>query len=312
MRSETDSRAVKRVLVSGATGFLGKHLVAELSGSADTLVFTLGRRHAALPGVREHFICDLTSGPQIASVLRRTRPDSVYHLAGSSQVSDKIGMPDYFANNFLTTVAIADALAESQTSCRLFFASSVHVYGNATGKVAETAPPCPASFYGFSKYLAENYLAREFKKAPHLSVTVGRLYSCIGPGQSPGFVASDLCARVRELPSHGEPTLKTGPLNAYRRFSDVRDVARLLPRLLEKTEATGWHVFNIASPYGLTVREMLDRLLALAGKRAKVDAAPGSANPFQGLEPDVSRLKALLPDFAFRPLDETLSDMLAS
>ncbi len=303
---------MKRVLVSGATGFLGRNLVAELVRNPGTQVFTIGRRHAAIDGVREHFICDLTSGAQIASVLRRTHPERVYHLAGSSQVSEKIGMPDYFMNNFLTTVAVADALVEIQSPCRMFFASSVHVYGNATGTVTETTPASPASYYGFSKFLAEGYLARALPKAPHLAVTIGRLYSCIGPGQAPGFVASDLCARVRELPTTGEPILKTGPLGAYRRFSDVRDVARLLPLILEQTGASGLHVVNIASPHGLTVKEMVERLLALASKKAKIDAAPGSANPFQGLEPDLGRLQKLLPDFTFRPLDETLRDMLAS
>src|SRR5262249_48966169 len=145
--------------------------------------------------------CDLLDTPRLRSILQGETIDCVYHLAGSARVDQTIGMPEYFQRNFEATRSLLNCLLEKKGALRIFFASSVHVYGNQSGPIDETTPIAPNGFYGMSKYLCERALEEFSNTRPETQVTVGRLYSCIGPGQGPGFVTSDLTLKLVRLPA---------------------------------------------------------------------------------------------------------------
>ncbi|MBY0369307.1 NAD-dependent epimerase/dehydratase family protein [bacterium] len=295
-------------LITGAGGFLGTHLIAALRTRfpQDTIV-SMGLHAPHDPQVR-HFETDLSDAAAVRTVLKAQSPDRLYHLAGSARVSQEIGFPQYFQSNSQTTQVLADALETLDPKpLRLFFSSSVHVYGNQDSEVDESVEPRPNNDYGMSKYLGERALEAFAGRSPHAKVVVGRLYSCIGPGQGPGFVTSDLARKLAALPVGG--TLETGPLDAYRRFLDVRDAAALLARLLETGADTGFEIVNIASPNELQVRAIVERLVTASGKKASIHASPSDQNPFRGLKVNLAKLQQRIPGFPFSPLDKTLQDI---
>jgi len=298
-----------KTLVTGGSGFLGKYLVDELvrQRGADSLV-TLGLE-TVRPDVR-HLPVNLEHEGPTREAVRAVQPDSIYHLAGFSRVSSEIPFEDYFSRNYLTTVHLMRAMEPLDKPLSFFFASSVHVYGNAKGVVSESTAPAPESAYGHSKMLAEQYLRDASARMKQFRAVIGRLYSCIGPGQAKGFVAADLCAKIVAAKKNPKSPIRTGPLSPYRRFQDGRDVVGILIRLME-APGQPFEVFNVASPHELQIKDLLELLLDEAGISPPIESQEMSdTNAFKGLQIDTSKLSRLVPDTHFRPVRETLRDML--
>ncbi len=298
-----------KTLVTGGSGFLGKYLVEQLVNQrgAETLA-TIGLEPVR-PDVR-HFPCNLEQEGPTREAVKAFRPDSIFHLAGFSRVSSEIPFEDYFSRNYLTTVHLVRAMQPIDRPISFFFASSVHVYGNAQGIVSEATAPAPESAYGHSKMLAEQFLRDTTIQQKNFRAVVGRLYSCIGPGQAKGFVAADLCAKIVAAKKNPKAPLRTGPLSPYRRFQDGRDVVGILIRLME-TPGAPFEIFNVASPHELQIKELLDMLLKEAGISPPIESEEMSGtNVFKGLQIDTSKLSRIVANSEFRPVKETLRDML--
>jgi nucleoside-diphosphate-sugar epimerase len=295
-------------LITGAYGFIGRYLLGHLREVYPTQsLVTTGHEASSALGVL-HFPCDLSEPSEVERVVTEVQPDRVYHLAGNSRVTDSIGMPEYFSKNFLTTHALVNALGKLSRPVTLFFASTVHVYGNQTGIATEKSPAQPVSPYGFTKYLAEEALKAKAVEHPQLRIVVGRLSSCLGPGQSEGFVAADLCRKLAKLPEE-KGTLRVGPLTGFRRFVDVRDAVRLFPLLLQ-SPTVPFEIYNLASPHEFTVLELLELLLSISGKAPRIESSEDkSSNRFTGLKLSVEKMEKDFPSITFRPLEITLRNM---
>lgn len=295
-----------RVLIAGGQGFIGKHLIENLLSSQHE-IHVVSRKPGNIAGVQSH-VCDLVDEAQTVRLVDQIKPERVFHLAGTSRVNDEAGLPPYFEQNVLTTTSLLKGVAALNKPVTFFLASSAHVYGNQEGVVNEQSPPQPASFYGFSKYLAEQALRQYTLDCDFIRGTVGRLYSCIGPGQGAGFAISDLAAKVKALPAKGG-VLQTGPLEAVRSFIDVRDLATVLSRLVEATPANRFEIYNVGADRYLSIREVLNILLKLSGKTPEIQSALAGPNAFKSLKMGTERLQAL-GKFTLRPLEDTLADIL--
>lgn len=271
----------------------------------------MGLGEFAFPGV-EHIKLDLTDEDKTQEIVGQVRPERVFHLAGNSRVTELLDIDEYFSKNFLTTVALVKALTQLNQPTSLFFSSSVHVYGNREEIVDETATARPVSLYGFTKYLAEQMIQDAVEKKPHLRCVVGRLYSCVGPGQGTGFVAVDLCNRVAKLGP--EEPLRVGPLDGYRSFLDVRDAVALFPQLLSRAAKSRYEIVNIASPHELEIREILNLILRISGKSPTLEATTSPhSNRFRGLRVSTEKMRQMLDSPpAFRPIQSTLSELYQS
>ncbi len=297
-----------RHLITGASGFLGTHLANHLLSQPGNEVYSLGIQAPADPRLT-HFETDLCDGKGIEKCLLKVQPDRIYHLAGSALVSSSIGMPEYFKANFTTTQTLLDELSKTDLPVRLFFSSSVHVYGDPSTPVDETSEPAPNANYGMSKYLCERALEEWTKQNPKAHSVVGRLYTCIGPGQRPGFVTSDLAHKLAKLPNDGSAALETGPLSARRRFLDVRDAARLICVVLEAPFESRFEIVNIASPFEMQVQEIVERLVKISGKGVPIHPQASDSNPFRGPQLSLKKLQTIAPGFSYLPTDQTLRDI---
>lgn len=296
-------------LVTGASGFIGRYLVAHLRREhPDEKTVGLSRSEFHQRDVT-HYSVDMNERSSLRSALAQISPDRVYHLAGISRVSD--ALPGHFEQGFLTTVALFEELKTLSRPVRVFLASSAHVYGNQEGSISEEAPARPVSAYGFCKYLAEQ-TSRHAVQASNIKVVVGRLYNCIGPGQGEGFVVSDLARRILKAVESKNPVLKTGSLSARRQFIDIRDLVELLPKLLATEFASSIEVFNIASPHSRRIEEIVQMLLKVVGRKVKIESdADVARNPFRGLDLNTSRLQSLLQP-TFRSLETSVEDLFHS
>lgn len=298
-----------RILITGASGFLGRHLVAHLAATTGAELIAVSRGGAEVPGARS-VPCDLSAIGQALRLLERERPDAIYHLAGAARVSDQIPFAEYFARNALATLRLVRAVAQATPTACFLLASSVHVYGNATGRVTEETSCRPTNAYGFTKFLAERALEAYGKEQPRARLVVARLDACVGPGQGPGFATADFSRKVAAAPPRGG-RVEVGDLSARRRLLDARDAVTVLPQLLERARRP-FDVFNVAASREVRLGEVLEAFIRIAGKSPEVKSLPGlHGNRFSGLDLSLDKLQAAVGCLRSRPMEETLRDIYA-
>lgn len=303
----------ERVLITGATGFLGRALVYELlennsKNPEEALLFTIARSKSRIPGVR-HTSIDLEDQRAVATVLAEIHPTQIYHLSGLSKVSNEVSFADYFSSNFLQTKNLATGLESLPGKVKVLLASSVHVYGNQEGAISESSPVHPHSAYAFSKHLSEECLRRSSKNRDGFEAVTVRLSTCFGPGQSSGFVASDFAKKIREAKLNTLTKISTGPLKPFRQFMDYRDAARAFRLIMNHQQAAPFDIYNLASTQKTTIQSLLNDLFALADISVEVDIHERRDNLFLGLDITASKFLSQWPEFHFRPFHETLSEI---
>jgi GDP-4-dehydro-6-deoxy-D-mannose reductase len=275
-----------RVAVTGANGFLGRHLTAALAGAGDEVVAGgLGR--GPRPAAGRVYEADVRDRARIECVLAEIAPDAVVHLAALSHVGESWRrIPDYYAINVVGTENVARAAAGR----RFLFSSSAEVYGivpEAEQPIAESRPVAPRSPYALTKACAERI-------ALQAGAVVVRSFNLVGAGQASTFALPSFAAQLAAIAHGGAPgRLAVGNLDARRDFVDVEDAVAAFRLLLERGEPGT--VYNLASGEAPSIAEMLARLRAIAEVDAEVEVDPERVRPVDVplLRGDASRLRAL-------------------
>jgi len=248
-----------KILITGASGFVGHHLVRELKQHALTLTSLHRPRIPFKKGFR--FIrCDLRSLGAVNRLVKRVDPDAVVHLAGLASVAGPSKRREILRSNVKATENLCRALALSGRERTLLLASSAAVYGSRPGKVSERTQVRPNSPYALSKLAAEN-AARAFEKKG-LRVYVARPFNHTGPGGSVAQVSWALARKVASVTSGG--TISIGNLKARRDFSDVRDVVRAYRLIIEQMPSE--RLFVLGSGRLVAIGKILSTFVKLAGK----------------------------------------------
>ena len=200
------------------------------------------------------------------------------------------------------------ALERTGAPARVLVPSSALVYRGADEALTESHPLVPNSPYGLSK-LAQEMLAGR-SNGP-LGVTIARAFNHLGPRQDPQFAASGFARRIADI-ERGiwQPEISVGNLEARRDLTDVRDTVRAYTLILER--GTPGRPYNVCSGHAITIRQLLDLLLARARVpvSVKVDPARYRPNDTPILLGDPSRLRNELGWTAQIPLEQTLDDLL--
>ncbi len=293
-----------RLLVIGASGFLGTH-VRRRARAAGMSVVTAGR--SGLPGAGSHQLVDLAlSGQdQVAAMLASAAPDVVVNCAGLT-----VGSPDQLAAvNVTGTCALARAMLAARLPARLVHLGSAAEYGSSEpgDAVTESMPARPVSMYGVTK-LAGTRLV-ELARAAGLSAVVLRVFNPVGPGAPEGGLPGRRASELRRSPAGGR--VRLGPLDAVRDFVDARDVADAV--LAAAAAAVLPHpVLNIGSGRGVPVRSLVKELAAITGSSCPVQEDAAGSPRSAGLDwqqADISRAVADLGWLPCRDLQTSLADM---
>lgn len=306
-----------KVLITGVAGFAGSHLAELALREGAEVVGTVlpGSPTENLAGVQKELAtvsCDLTERGAAAAVLRATRPDRVFHLAGASVVSTSWALrADVLRTNLEATYQLLEGLRLHPVPCLVV--SSGEVYGavpEAEQPIPESRPVAPLSPYALSKACQELY-AGYYVRSEGLPVVVVRAFNHVGPRQGPGFVWSDIARQVAAIERGQQPpVLEIGTTSTRRDFTDVRDMVRAYWLLLG--QAAPGETFNAASGRAVPVREILEGFLARAACRIEVRQAPGRMRPVDipVLAGDASRLRARTGWGPAIPMEQTLADVL--
>ncbi len=302
-----------RVLITGASGFVGRHLVRELCQHGHAPLALDVNQDRTLPRSVPSFSGDLLDAEMLRRLVARLRPEGCVHLAGQCFVPESWRAPERtLAVNILGTANLLEAFRQGAPTARVLVVSTAHIYGPAPREVpvTEEAPARPDTPYAVSKSAADQ-LTLLYARRHGLPFMTARPYNHIGPGQSPRFVVPAFARQLLAMKRPAAPaTLKVGNLDSRRDFTDVRDVARAYRRLLEDGQAG--QAYNIASGSDIAIGEILERLCRIIGVQPAVEKDPSLFRPTDVQVPlAVEKIRAAVQWAPEIPLDATLRDIAA-
>lgn len=300
----------ERPLVTGATGFAGRHLI-------ERLLITHPRVVAwSRPGGRgewqdarvEWQQVDLLDRTTLHEALRTACPDVIYHLAGLPHVAESWKQAGRALEvNALGTHHLLEAAKAVHPAPKSVVAGSALVYRPSVDPLREDDPVRPSEPYGISK-LAQEIRARR----ADTPVVMARPFNHAGPRQSDAFVTSSFARQVAEIEAGlREPVLHVGNLDARRDITDVRDTVRAYEALARA--GTPGRVYNVCSGVAHRIGDLLETLLRLGRRSITVRQDPARLRPSDNpvVLGDPSRLAADTGWRAEIPIETTLADLLA-
>ncbi len=221
------------VLVTGATGFAGGHLLDALAHERVVAWYRAGAPPApAAAGVVWEMV-DVLDRSAVREALARIGPAAVYHCAGAAHVGRSWeSIEPTFAVNVRGTHHLVEGLRDNRLDASVLIPSSSMVYAAAIVPHAEDHPLLPASPYALSK-LAQELVGGGNPGGPN--VFIARAFNHLGPRQDPQFAASGFARRIAEIEAgHGAPEIAVGNLAARRDWTDVRDTVRAYRLIVER------------------------------------------------------------------------------
>jgi GDP-4-dehydro-6-deoxy-D-mannose reductase len=303
-----------RALVTGGSGFVGRHLAALLQEKGCG-TWSLDRRGESPPGTKP-VRADLLDPEAVADAVAGSRPDLVFHLAARTPANAPESTPsDWLGGDPVATHHLLEAVRAHAPGARVLVISSSAVYGDVPPEalpIAETAPLQPTTLYGVAKAAVE-LVALRFHATHGLHVVRVRPFNLVGPGEPVGMLTSTLAAQVARIAAgDAPPVVRMRHRATSRDYADVRDAVHAYWLLLERGEPG--EVYNVCSGSAVAIGHLAERLLALAGVEARIEEtapvpAPGDILAQAG---DGTRLAAATGWAPRIPLDRSLGDLLAS
>jgi GDP-4-dehydro-6-deoxy-D-mannose reductase len=278
-----------KALVTGADGFVGEYLVAELLDHG----FSVAASVLDLPPARSTLTpeqiasvdwkaADVRDRDALVRLVAAAMPERIYHLAGfASGAMARQFASDAVHINVGGTVNLCEAVVsvrehEPDFDPRILVMGSCDAYGDAARDgvpLSEEMSLRPVSAYGLSK-AGQELAAHTYRRAHGLRMLVVRGFNLVGPGQEPPFVVPEFAAQVARISlGESEPLVRVGNLDVERDFTDVRDGVRAL-RLLMELDAPG-AAYNVASGRTIRIGTILDWIVDEAGVEVEIEVVPG-------------------------------------
>lgn len=312
---------IKKVLITGISGFAGSYLGEHLLSKKDLDLhgtYLAENSLSSITDIRNKIQLnkiDLLEKDHVEGLIDKIKPDLVFHLAALTSPSDSFKHPaEVITNNITAQINLLEALrVNNLQKTKILIVSSADVYGRVDKKdlpIDEETRFIPTSPYSVSK-IAQDFLGLQYFLSFKLQIVRVRPFNHIGPRQSPGFVVSDFAKKIAEIEKgKTEPILRVGNLEAKRDFTDVRDVVLAYDLLLEKGKAGD--VYNVGSGIAYKISSLLEYLLSFAKIKIRVEVDKSLLRPIDTPElrcnnEKFSKLTGWQPAI---PLEQTLKDTL--
>lgn len=306
-----------RALITGITGFAGRHLARYLGEEGDE-VFGIASPRAAvdLPEIAAGRLtqADLNDPLAVRNALEAFRPEAIYHLAAQASIPRAWEDPARtLYNNINAQLNLFQAALTLRLDPAILVVGSADEYGRVQPEdlpVDEETPLRPVNPYAVSK-LAQDYLGLQYHLSHKMHIVRVRPFNHIGPGQGVGFVVPDFCQQLARIEMGLQaPILRVGNLEARRDFTDVRDIVR--GYRLALMHGQPGQVYNLGSSRAYAIRDLLDRLLALSTVPVQVEQDPARMRPSDVpiIVSDCRRIRQEVGWEPRIPLEQSLRDTL--
>jgi GDP-4-dehydro-6-deoxy-D-mannose reductase len=298
------------VLVTGAAGFAGSHLIDLLRhDGAEVVAWHRPGGEPPLPRGAAWRAIDVMDREAVTRGLAEIRPATVYHCAGAAHVGQSWGNAEStLALNVRGTHHVIEGLRDAHIDARVLIPSSALVYAGSDNPLREDDPLAPASPYALSK-LAQELVGQDNPGGP--SVSIARAFNHLGPRQSPTFSASGFARAIAEIEAGRRPAeLRVGNLEARRDLTDVRDTVRAYRMIVER--GVPGRAYNVCTGRAVTIRDLLDMVLARARVPIRVMADPALLRP-NDLPLVLGNPQRIRDELGWQPeipLQRTLDDLL--
>lgn len=305
------------ILVTGAAGFAGSHLLDLLTATPPAAPVVAWHRPGGSPPRHSEGVAgvvweaiDVLDRAAVRESIARHRPRIVYHCAGAAHVGRawESTVPT-FTLNVLGTHHVIEAARDERVDARILIPGSGMAYAAADRPLTEEMPLRPWSPYGLSK-LAQEMLGEGHHDGPR--VLIARPFNHTGPRQDPRFAASSFARAIARIEAGDwEPEIAVGNLDARRDLTDVRDTVRAYTLIAERGAAG--RPYNVCSGQAVAIGDVLEMLLSHARVPVRVRTDAGRYRPTDVplLVGDGTRLRDELGWTPSIPLERTLEDLLA-
>ena len=297
-----------RALITGASGFLGTHLLSHLSKLGCEL-YTLG--NSKIEGYKHYYIENTISRPIINKAIEEIRPDFIFHLAGDP-LSNNI-LQSFSVNTFYA-LEILQSLEDNNLdqSTKVILIGSAAEYGfkkDSELPISESQVKLPMSLYGRTK-LAQTEISMSWQEK-NRKLFVLRPFNIIGPRMPLHLAMGSFINQIRQMGDKG--ILETGNLNVSRDFIDVRDAVNLMWNLANNENSYG-EVINLSSGSPSSLNEIVDKMVECSGKDiiVKTRKALKRKNDMKIHYGDNSKLLQLVGNYRFLHYEETIMNVFKS
>jgi GDP-4-dehydro-6-deoxy-D-mannose reductase len=312
---------MKKVLITGITGFAGGHLAEHLlsvGGYDISGTYLLEDSLKSTGDIKDklHLIkADLSEEKSVFKIIEDVSPDIIFHLAALTSPADSFKNPIATLNNNISLeVNLLEAVRKFKLlNTKILITSSADVYGRVAKEdlpIDEQTSLNPTNPYSVSK-IAQDYLGLSYFLAYKLKIIRVRPFNHIGPRQSPGFVVAAFAKQIAEIEKkRKEPCLMVGNLDSRRDFTDVRDMVKAY--VLAGEKGNDGDVYNLGSGISHKISDILNKLISLSSSKIEIKKDDALLRPSDDPELvcDSSKFNKLTGWKPQIPIATTLKDTL--
>ena len=260
---------MKKVLITGAGGFVGKYLIKEFQkGDYEVIACDINKKEAFDENIR-YYDLNILDKELIEDLIQKEKPDYLINLAAISSVGLSWDIPQKTIEvNVVGTLNLLEAIRKYRVECKVLLIGSSEEYESKDKPLKETDTINANNPYGISKIAQENF-ARLYKEKYGLNIVCTRSFNHTGIGQLEQFVIPSFCKQVAEIDkSYNDGKIYVGNLSAYRDFSDVRDIVKVYKKLLEND--TKDLIYNVGSGNTYKIEDILNYIISLSNQKIEV------------------------------------------
>lgn len=291
-----------RILVTGATGFVGSYLYKLLQQDGHELFGTTKSKPNG-----NIVYCSIEDQDGVSALINTVCPDIIVHCAAISSVTSSSNY-EYYLSNTVGTENLIKSSVSTKKNTRFVFISTAGVYGNQdTDCLYEDLCPKPVHHYGMSKFCCERVIAN-YKD--DLDFTIVRPFNIIGEGQSTDFIVPKLAKAFAAR----QPVLRLGNIDVYRDYIDIMEAVSIIRHMIFSPNAIG-QTYNLCSGNAVSLKELLDLFRKFTEHDIEIEVAAEFVrqNEVWRLTGDATKLKALVGDAVPNvPIEQSIQRIIAA
>lgn len=275
-----DKPSMKKVLITGITGFAGSYLAEHLLSAGNYDISGTFLFEKSIDNV-EHIKrnlnlikADLSEEKSVLKIIEEVSPDIIFHLAALTSPADSFKNPIATLNNNISLqVNLLEAVRKFDLlDTKILITSSADIYGQVAREnlpINEETPLMPTSPYSVSK-IAQDFLGLSYFLSYKLKVIRVRPFNHIGPRQSPNFAVSSFAKQIAEIEKgKRKPILRVGNLETKRDFTNVKDMVNAYILAIEKGK--DGEVYNIGSGVSYKISDILNKLISMSSSEIEIE-----------------------------------------